>query len=190
MLPHDEDGNAALGRGMMVASRNCLVHSEEALTAVIGGVDLVVVSTPDAVLVCPRERIQEIKGVVETLQAEGAREASLHRWDIQPWGHVEGAGDGLKRIVIDPTGMARSREQTHQDAICIVLKGTANTIVGGVRRIVNVGGSFHVPGAAMYQVSNVGKTPLEILEVRIDATPPEEVVESREEPTEVEREQA
>ena len=76
MLPHDEDGNAVLGRGMMVASHNCLVHSEEVLTAVIGGADLVVVSTPDAVLVCPRERIQEIKGVVETLQAEGAREVS------------------------------------------------------------------------------------------------------------------
>ena len=46
MLPHDEDGNAVLGRGMMVASRNCLVHSEGVLTAVIGGADLVVVSTP------------------------------------------------------------------------------------------------------------------------------------------------
>lgn len=175
MLPHDEDGNAALGRGMMVASRNCLVHSEEILTAVIGGSDLVVVSTPDAVLVCPRERIQEIKGVVETLQAEGAREASLHRFEIQPWGHVESAGDGLKRIVIDPAGTARFRGQTHPDAICIVLKGAANTLIGGVRRIVNVGGSFQVSSATMYQVSNGGKTQLEILEARIDATLVEEV---------------
>lgn len=190
ILPHDEDGNAALGRGMMVESRNCLVHSEEVLTAVIGGADLVVVSTPDAVLVCPRERIQEIKGVVETLQAEGAREASLHRWDSQPWGHVESAGDGLKRIVIDPAGIARLRDQTHQDAICIVLKGTANTLIGGVRRIVNVGELYHVPGAAMYQTANVGKTPLEILEVRIDTTPIEEAIKSREEPTEVLKEQA
>jgi mannose-1-phosphate guanylyltransferase/mannose-1-phosphate guanylyltransferase/mannose-6-phosphate isomerase len=190
MLPHDEDGNAALGRGMMVASRNCLVYSEDVLTAVIGSVDLVVVSTPDAVLVCPRERIQEIKGVVERLQAEGAREASLHRWDIQPWGHVEGAGDGLKRIVIDPTGKAVLRAQKHQAAICIVLSGTANTVIGGVQRIVNVGGSFHIPRAVMYQVSNVNKTPLEILEVRVDATPIEGVDESGEELVEVEREQA
>jgi len=189
MLPHDEDGNAVLGRGMMVASRNCLVHAEEVLTAVIGGADLVVVSTPDAVLVCPRERIQEVKGIVERLQAEGAREASLHRRESQPWGHVESAGDGLKRIVIDPAGMARFRDQTHQAAICIVLKGTANTIVGGVRRFINTGGSFHVPEAAMYQVSNVGKTPLEILEVRIDATSIKEVIESREESGEVEKEQ-
>jgi mannose-1-phosphate guanylyltransferase / mannose-6-phosphate isomerase len=182
MLPHDEDGNAALGRVMMVTSRNCLVHSEEVLTAVIGGIDLVVVSTPDAVLVCPRERIQEIKGVVERLQADGAREASLHRRDIQPWGHIESAGDGLKRIVIDPAGKAGFRAQTHEAAICIVLKGTASTIIDGVPRIVNVGGSFNIPRAVMYQVSNVNKTPLEILEVRIDAMPLEEVVESREEP--------
>jgi mannose-1-phosphate guanylyltransferase/mannose-1-phosphate guanylyltransferase/mannose-6-phosphate isomerase len=190
MLPHDEDGNAALGRGMTVASRNCLVHSEEVLTAVIGGADLVVVSTPDAVLVCPREQIQEIKGVVEALQAEGAREASLHRFDIQPWGHTESAGDGLKRIVIDPAGVARFRGQTHPDAICIVLKGTANTIIGGIRRIVNVGGSFQVSSATMYQVSNLGMTPLEILEARIDAAPVEEVLKSRQEPTELEKEQA
>lgn len=190
MLPHDKDGNAALGRSMMVASRNCLVHSEEVLTAVIGVTDLVVVSTPDAVLVCSRERIQEIKGVVEALQAEGAREASLHRFDSRPWGHVERAGDGLKRIVINPAGTARFRDATHPDVICIVLKGTANTIIGGVRRVVNVGGSFQVSRATMYQVANVGKAPLEILEARIDAAPVEEVIKSRQEPTELEKEQA
>jgi mannose-1-phosphate guanylyltransferase/mannose-6-phosphate isomerase len=190
MLPHDEDGNAVLGRGMTVASRNCLVHSEDVLTAVIGAADLVVVSTPDAVLVCPRDRIQEIKGVVEALHAAGATEASLHRRDVQPWGHIESAGDGLKRIMIDPAGVARFRDRTHPDAVCIVLKGTANTIVGGVRRIVNVGGSFQVRQAVMYQVANAGKTALEILEARIDATRVGAVVVPGEEPTELEREPA
>jgi mannose-6-phosphate isomerase-like protein (cupin superfamily) len=70
------------------------------------------------------------------------------------------------------------------------LSGTANTVIGGVQRIVNVGGSFHIPRAVMYQVSNVNKTPLEILEVRVDATPIEGVDESGEELVEVEREQA
>ena len=168
LLPHDENGNAVLGRGMAVESRNCLVHSEGILTSVIGGEDLVVVSTADAVLVCPRERIQEIKGVVERLQAEGAREAILHRRDIQSWGYVEIVGEGVKRIVVDPEGVVASRRQRPQAVHWIVLKGTANTIIEDVERIVREGGSLHVPRAAMYQLSNLGKVPLEIIEVRTD----------------------
>jgi mannose-1-phosphate guanylyltransferase/mannose-1-phosphate guanylyltransferase/mannose-6-phosphate isomerase len=71
MLPHDANNNATVGRGMAIDSRNCLVHSEGVLTAVIGATDLVVVSTADAVLVVARERLDAVKGLVEQLQAEG-----------------------------------------------------------------------------------------------------------------------
>jgi mannose-6-phosphate isomerase-like protein (cupin superfamily) len=139
------------------------------LTIVIGGADLVVVSTDDAVLVCPRERTQEIKAVVERLQAEGAREATLHRREIQAWGYSESAGERVKRIVIDPQGVVASGRQRRQSVHWIVLKGTANTIVEDVERTVREGGSLHVPRAAMYQLANLGKIPLEIIEVQIDA---------------------
>ena len=79
ILPHDRNNNATVGRGMAIDSRNCLVHSEGVLTAVIGATDVVVVSTVDAVLVVARERLDEVKGLVEQLQAEGAKEASTHR---------------------------------------------------------------------------------------------------------------
>ncbi|QIG49974.1 mannose-1-phosphate guanylyltransferase/mannose-6-phosphate isomerase [Nordella sp. HKS 07] len=166
ILPHDECGNAALGRGMAIQSRNCLVHSEGILTTVIGGADLVVVATADAVLVCPRERIQEIKGVVERLQGENTREASMHRRDVQSWGYIESAGEGVKRIVVDPEGVVGSRRQMRHSAHWIVIKGTASTIVGGVERTVREGGSLHVPGAAMCELSNFSNVPLEIIEVR------------------------
>lgn len=166
MLPHDENGNAALGRGVMVESRNCLVHSEGMLTTVIGGADLVVVATVDAVLVCPRERIQEIKGVVEKLRSEGAREASLHRRDFQPWGYIETFEEGVKRIVIDPAGTVAPRRHMHHAAHWIVLKGTASTTVEGIERTVREGESLHVPKAAKYQLANLSNVPLEIIEVR------------------------
>jgi mannose-1-phosphate guanylyltransferase/mannose-6-phosphate isomerase len=166
ILPHDENGNAALGRGMSVDSHNCLVHSEGILTTVIGAADLVVVATVDAVLVCPRERIQEIKGVVERLQGEGAREASLHRRRLQPWGYVESFEEGVKRVVVDPAGTIAPRRHMHHAAHWIVLKGTASTIVEGVERTVRAGGSLHVPRAAKYQLANLGNVPLEIIEVR------------------------
>jgi mannose-1-phosphate guanylyltransferase/mannose-1-phosphate guanylyltransferase/mannose-6-phosphate isomerase len=166
ILPHDENGNAALGRGLAVESSNCLVHSEGMLTTVIGCADLVVVATVDAVLVCPRERIQEIKGVVEKLQTEGAREASLHRRELQPWGYVEAFEEGVKRIVIDPAGTITSRGHMNRAMHWIVLKGTASTTVERIERTVREGGSLHVPKAAKYQLANLGNVPLEVIEVR------------------------
>ena len=83
LLPRDQNGNATLGRGIVVDSRNCLVHSEGILTTVVGATDLMVISTADAVLVVPRERLHAIKGVVERLQAEGVKEASTHRPDFR-----------------------------------------------------------------------------------------------------------
>ena len=83
LLPRDQNGNATLGRGIVVGSRNCLVHSEGILTTVVGATDLMVISTVDAVLVVPRERLQAIKGIVERLQAEGVKEASTHCRDFR-----------------------------------------------------------------------------------------------------------
>ena len=83
LLPRDQNGNATLGRGIVVDSRNCLVHSEGILTTVVGATDLMVISTVDAVLVVPRERLQAIKGIVERLQAEGVKEASTHCRDFR-----------------------------------------------------------------------------------------------------------
>ncbi|TMJ38706.1 MAG: mannose-1-phosphate guanylyltransferase/mannose-6-phosphate isomerase [Alphaproteobacteria bacterium] len=162
LLPHDENGNTVLGRGMAVESRNCLDHSDGILTSVIGGEDLVVDST------AARERIQEIKGVVEKLQGEGAREASSHRRDFQPWGYVETFEEGVKRLVIDPAGRVAPRRHMHHAAHWIILKGTASAIVEGIERTVREGGSLHVPKAAKYQLANLGTIPLEIIEVRTD----------------------
>ena len=166
ILPHDEDGNAALGHSVMVESRNCLAHSVGILTTVIGGTDLVVVATGDAVLVCPRDRVQGIKGLVEKLQAAGAKEASSHLRDVQPWGHVETVLEGVRRLVIEPEGTMSARPQSRQAVHWIVLKGTATMVVDGVERTVREGGSLHVPPAAMHQIKNSGQSGLEIIEVK------------------------
>lgn len=100
----------------------------------------------------------------------------MHRRDPQPWGHVERLEEGVKRIVIDPEDAIAPCRQMHQTAHWIVLKGAANTIVAGIQRTVREGGSFHVPRATMYQLSNLGKVPLEIIEVRTDADSAEDNV--------------
>jgi mannose-1-phosphate guanylyltransferase/mannose-6-phosphate isomerase len=170
VLPRDENGNAALGRGIVVGSRNCLVHSEGMLTTVVGATDLVVVSTIDAVLVVPRRRVQEIKGVVEGLQAGGAKEASAHRRDFRPWGYVESIDKGsrfeVKRIVVDPGGILSLHRHMHRAEHWIVLKGTACAVIEGVERMFAENESLYVPLASLHRLSNPGKVPLELIEVR------------------------
>src|SRR4030095_11849421 len=129
---------AILGRGSAVDSRNCLVHSEGMLTTVVGASDLVVVSTVDGVLVVAGGRPFAIKGVVERLQTEGAEEASLHRRDFRPWGHVESIDEGsrfaVKRIVIDPGGILSLHRHMHRAEHWIVVQGIASTVIDGVER--------------------------------------------------------
>jgi mannose-6-phosphate isomerase-like protein (cupin superfamily) len=98
----------------------------------------------------------------------------LHRRDIQSWGYIESAGEGVKRIVVDPESVVASHRQMHQAAHWIVLKGTANTIVEDVERTIREGGSLHVPRAAMYKLANLGEVPLEIIEVQMGANSSEE----------------
>ena len=83
----DQAGNAVYGTVMMTDARNCVIHSPDRLTAVIGTDDLVVVSTPDAVLVVPRARAQEVRELVGKLKAAQRAEATEHRRGHRPWGY-------------------------------------------------------------------------------------------------------
>src|SRR5207302_1058972 len=163
VLPRDQDGNAMLGRGIAVDSRNCLVHSEGMLTTVVGATDLVVVSTVDAVLVASREHLPAIKGVVERLQAEGAKEATAHRRELRPWGHIESIDEGyrfaVKRLVIDPGGILSVHRHMHRAEHWIVVKGNADAIIDGVARTVVEGESLYVPMATAHRLSNRGTSP-------------------------------
>jgi len=140
------------------------------LTTVVGATDLVVVSTIDAVLVVPRGRVQEIKGVVEGLQAGGAKEASAHRRDSRPWGYVESIDKGphfeVKRIVVDSGGILSLHRHMHRAEHWIVVKGTASTVIEGVERMIAENESLYVPRASLHRLSNPGKVPLELIEVR------------------------
>jgi mannose-1-phosphate guanylyltransferase / mannose-6-phosphate isomerase len=173
ILPRDQDGNAMLGRGIAVDSKNCLVHSEAMLTTVIGGTDLVVVSTVDAVLVASREHLPAIKGLVERLQAEGAKEATAHHRDVRSWGRVESIDEGcrfaVKRLVVDPGRTLSAHCHTHRAEHWIVVKGIASAVIDGVARTLVEGESLYLPIAAMHRLSNRGTSPLELIEVRIGA---------------------
>ena len=106
-----------------------MIHSVDRLTAVVGADDLVVVSTPDAVLVVPRARAQEVRELVAKLKSEKRPEATEHRRGHRPWGYYDSIDRGerfqVKRIVVRPGGTLSLQKHHHRAEHWVVVRGTA-----------------------------------------------------------------
>jgi mannose-1-phosphate guanylyltransferase / mannose-6-phosphate isomerase len=166
----DSSGNALHGPAFARDARNCLVHAEERLTAVVGVDDLVVVTTADAVLVLPRARAEEVKDLVAGLKAKGRAEASDHRRVHRPWGHYEGVDMGerfqVKRIVVAPGSSLSLQRHMHRAEHWVVVRGTAAVTIGEAEKHVHENESVYIPIGAVHRLGNPGKIPLELIEVQ------------------------
>jgi len=167
---HGPHGNAETGSVLAVDTENCLIHSPGRLTAVLGVKDLVVVTTPDAVLVMPRDRAEQVKGLVGKLKAAGHHEATDHRRMHRPWGHYESVDSGerfqVKRIVVTPGGTLSLQKHLHRAEHWVVVRGTAEVTIGAEVKILHENESIYVPSGAVHRLVNPGKIPLELIEVQ------------------------
>jgi mannose-1-phosphate guanylyltransferase/mannose-6-phosphate isomerase len=163
-------GNAETGPVLAVDSENCLVHSDGRLTAVLGVKDLVVVTTPDAVLVMPRDRAEQVKGLVLKLKEAGYHEATDHRRVHRPWGYYESVDAGerfqVKRIVVAPGGMLSLQKHLHRAEHWVVVRGIAEVTIGDDVKILRENESIYVPSGAVHRLKNPGKIALELVEVQ------------------------
>jgi len=166
----DRSGNVVHGTVVTADAHDCVIHSEERLTAVLGARDLVVVSTPDAVLVMPRERAQEVRELVARLKSESRPEATDHRRVHRPWGYYDSidAGDRfqVKRIVVQPGGTLSLQKHHHRAEHWVVVCGTAEVTIGTEIRPVHENESIYIPIGAVHRLANQGKIPLELIEVQ------------------------
>ncbi|MEB3351205.1 MAG: mannose-1-phosphate guanylyltransferase/mannose-6-phosphate isomerase, partial [Cyanobacteriota bacterium] len=125
----DGQGNVLRGRVISRDSRNCYLRSEHRLVVGLGVDDLVVVETDDVVLVAHRDRAQDIKGIVGTLEREGAPESRAHRRIYRPWGHYDGVVEGerwqVKKIQVKPGASLSLQMHHHRAEHWVVVKGTA-----------------------------------------------------------------
>ena len=155
---------------MALDARNCLVHSEGRLTTVLGIKDLVVVTTPDAVLVVPRDRAEEVKQLVAQLKEASYPEATDHSRVYRPWGHYESVDNGdrfqVKRIVVAPGGKLSLQKHFHRAEHWVVVRGTADVTIGDQIRAVHENESVYIPIGTVHRLTNPGKIPLEIIEVQ------------------------
>jgi mannose-1-phosphate guanylyltransferase/mannose-6-phosphate isomerase len=166
----DKSGNAVHGTVMTADAKNCVIHSEGRLTTVLGANDLVVVSTPDAVLVMPRERAQEVRELVAKLKNSQRPEATDHRRGHRPWGYYDSVDKGerfqVKHIVVHPGGTLSLQKHHHRAEHWIVVRGTAEVTIGTEVKSVHENESIYIPIGAVHRLANQGKIPLELIEVQ------------------------
>jgi mannose-1-phosphate guanylyltransferase/mannose-6-phosphate isomerase len=170
IAPRDGAGNAVHGEVIAVDAQNCVIHSADRLTAVLGAKDLVVVSTSDAVLVLPRARAQEVRDLVAKLKAAARPEATNHRRVHRPWGFYDSIDAGerfqVKRIVVQPGGALSLQKHRHRAEHWVVVRGTAEVTIGDDVKAVHENESIFIPIGAVHRLANHGKIPLELIEVQ------------------------
>ncbi len=166
----DEAGNAFVGDALIADSKNTLVHATSRLVGVVGLTDIVVVETPDAVLVSDRARSQEVKQIVNRLGAEQRGEQALHRKVHRPWGWYDSIDNGprhqVKRIMVKPGASLSLQMHHHRAEHWIVVSGTAEIVNGDKTILLTENQSTYIPLGQTHRLANPGKVPLEIIEVQ------------------------
>jgi mannose-1-phosphate guanylyltransferase/mannose-6-phosphate isomerase len=170
VIPPDDDDNIVQGKAVSIDSSGCIIHAGDRLVTTIGVSDLVVVSTPDAVMVVPRGRAQEVRDLVTRLKAERRPEADTHRRVDRPWGYYEALDVGerfqVKRIVVTPGGTLSLQSHRHRAEHWVVVRGTAEVTIGEVKRDLPENESVYIPRGSVHRLANRGTIALELIEVQ------------------------
>lgn len=166
----DQFGNAISGDVLAVDSENSFVHAENKLVAIIGVRDLVIVETADALMVAPKDRVQEVKDVVAQLKQHKRSEAELHRKVYRPWGHYDSVDSGeryqTKRIVVKPGARLSLQKHHHRAEHWVVVKGTALVTKDDETILLSENQSTYIPLGTVHCLENPGIIPLEMVEVQ------------------------
>ncbi|NKF22418.1 mannose-1-phosphate guanylyltransferase/mannose-6-phosphate isomerase [Solimonas marina] len=169
-LPTSDGSNRTRGDVMLEDSNNNLVHSSGRLVAMVGVSDHVVVETEDAVLVAPKDRVQDVKKIVQKLKRSQRTEAEAHRRCYRPWGFYETVALGerfqVKRISVKPGEKLSLQMHFHRAEHWVVVRGTARVTCGDNTFIVSEDQSTYIPLGNTHRLENPGKVPLELIEVQ------------------------
>jgi len=166
----DDKGNRSDGDAWFSGSQHCFVHSPDKLTVVLGMKDVVVVDTPDALLVTSRDQVEQVKAVVDDLRTAKRSELTDHRKVARPWGTFEGIDRGdryqVKRITVKPGAQLSLQYHHHRAEHWIVVKGIAKVTRGEETFLLRENESTYIPLGAVHRMENPGKTMLELIEVQ------------------------
>ena len=166
----DEAGNVVHGDAMMQGSRGTFVHSPVRMVAAVGVADLVIVDTPDVVLVAGRNAAQDVSAVVERLERADRNEVTDHRKVYRPWGSYDSVhcGDGfkIKHLIVAPGQRLSLQAHRHRAEHWVVVRGTAQVTRDDETFVVFENQSTYIPRGARHRLENSGPVPLELIEVQ------------------------
>jgi len=166
----DVEGNYVKADAILEDSRNCLVHGEERLISVLGLDDVIVVDTKDSLLVASKNKVQDVKKIVESLKSANRDEWKIHREVYRPWGKYDSIDNGsryqVKRITVNPGAKLSVQMHHHRAEHWIVVSGTARVTNGDKIFLVSENESTYIPIGQIHALENPGKVPLELIEVQ------------------------
>jgi mannose-1-phosphate guanylyltransferase / mannose-6-phosphate isomerase len=170
-FPEDENGNAAQGKAIFVDSKNNFVFGRERLIAAVGLDNLIIVDTPDALLVSAKGNSQAVKKVVDSLNKDKDERATYHSTVHRPWGTYtvieEGPDYKIKRIVVNPGGKLSLQMHHHRNEHWVVITGKAEIVNGDKVLHLNANESTYIPKETQHRLTNLGDTPLVIIEAQV-----------------------
>lgn len=166
----DTRGNRIVGEAVTVDSDDCFIQSDSRVVASVGVRNLLVVDTPDALLVADRSRAQDVKAVVQQLKLVSHDSVRHHRIVHRPWGTYtvleEGERFKLKRIVVKPGASLSLQMHYHRSEHWVVVDGTARVTNGDAELLVRTNESTYIPAGHKHRLENPGVTDLIIIEVQ------------------------
>ncbi|GGI54421.1 mannose-1-phosphate guanylyltransferase/mannose-6-phosphate isomerase [Oxalicibacterium solurbis] len=169
-IPADPMGNTATGQSIVIDSRNTHIESQDRLVAAIGLDNLLIIDTPDALLVADKTKSQDVRKIVSHLKATDNDAYKVHRTVARPWGTYtvleEGTGFKIKRIVVKP-GQSLSLQMHHRRSEhWVVVSGTANVTIDHDTTLVSPNQSTYIPIGAKHRLNNPESTDLIMIEVQ------------------------
>jgi mannose-1-phosphate guanylyltransferase/mannose-6-phosphate isomerase len=170
LVEADADGNRGQGERVAIDTRNTYVHAEDRVVATVGVENLVIVDTPDAVLVAHRDHVQRVREVVGELKARGHDAYKLHLTVARPWGAYtvlqEGPGFKIKRIEVKPGGKLSLQLHHRRSEHWVVVNGQAQVTNGERVHTIRTNESTFIPPETKHRLENRGSEPLVMIEVQ------------------------
>jgi len=170
VIKKDDAGNILRGNTIDIGSQGSTIFGGERLIATIGLKDMVVVDTPDATLVTPKERVQEVRKIVEVLKKNGREEHLLHKTVERPWGSYtvleKGNGYKIKRVVLKPKARLSLQLHKRRSEHWIVVAGVAKVTREDETYLVHTNESTYISMLTKHRLENPGKELLQIIEVQ------------------------
>jgi len=170
----DVDGNVTHGDTVLLDTKNSYVHCTDGIClSVIGMEDVIAVATDDAILLASKDKVQEVKKVVEKLKQNGREEATYHRRVYRPWGWYEGISEGyrfqVKCLMVKPGAKLSLQSHNHRAEHWVVVSGTVEVTVGDKISFLTENESIFIPIGTKHRLGNSGKLPAMLVEVQSGA---------------------